>query len=574
MNRPTNDEQNCWLPRRRLATAFVRVALLVAFSLGFVLPVQAQDAVAALTDRLPDDFAFALLVRDLRGQVALTKQSAWFKAFRPTPLGRVIFEAPELKQFDKLQQDLKQHFDLDWSTVRDEFLGDAVLFAYTPGSHPADDDERGLVLLHTRAPGKLAKFINQLNELQKNAGELKSLTVRAHRGLKYQRRDLGKQSQFYFRDGGLFVFAIKEDSLKAVLDKHADAQRSGAWTERFRQADAGKAFLTLAVNPRLLDREFRDKHKASDGFLAYWNALDAIFVNLHVGDAVDVRLRVQARVKDLPAWAKRSFSETPPASGLWSRFPPNALVSVASSVDFAATFESLGELLPVKERQQMRALLQGSVSAITKLDFAKDVLPQLGPDFGLSILAGKEADALPQAILALAVKPGGKNIDKAAYDTLQLLAGLALLEHNKNNADPIRLLTLKQDKVEVKYFDGPKFFPAGLQPAFALKDGYLLLATSPDAIAQFRAHGITVPSDETPMLRLSTFELSQFLKQRKDDIIAKLVEKQNLSKQDARQNLDSVLALLDMLDHLVLSQRTQPGQAIWTLRVVPRAALR
>jgi hypothetical protein len=558
----------------RPSSPFVRrlamFLLLAIVSLGSISPVGAQDATATLSDRLPDQFAFALLVRDLRGQVAFGKQSAWFEAFRSTPLGRVIFEAPELKQLEKVQKDLKLHFDLDWSTVRDEFLGDAVLFAYTPGGDPADEDERGLILLHTRAPDKLARFLDQLNEIQKNAGELKSLTAREHRGVKYHRRDLGKQSQYYFQAGGLFAFAVKEESLKAVLDKHADPKRSGVWTERFRQAEANKAFLTLCVNPRMLDREFRDKHKATDGFLAYWNALDAVFVCLHVGEAVELRVRIQARMNDLPVWAKRSFGANPPSSELWNRFPSNALLSVASRIDFSATFESLGELLPAKDRQQMRATLQQGVAALAMLDFAKDVLPNLGPDFGFAVLPGKQSDPLPQAFLALAMKSGEKNIDKAAFETLQLLGNLALLEHNKTSADPVRFLAMKQDKIDVRYFDGPKFFPPGIQPAFALKDGYLVLATSPSAIAQFRVHEKMLGSDESPLLRVSMFELSQFLKQRKEVVVAKLVEKQNLTDQEARQHLDRVLALLDMLDHLVLSQRNQPGQAVWSLRLLPR----
>src|SRR5207253_2453506 len=123
------------------------------------------------------------------------------------------------------------------------------------------------------------------------------------------------------------------------------------------------------------------------------------------------------------------------------------------------------------------------------IDPIKDVLPNLGPDWGLCVLPSRDAQHLPQAMFALAVRSGSKEqpIDQALFKGAQFFAGLAILEFNKNNPNAlIRLQTAMQGKVEVKYLTSDKFFPAGLQPACALKDGFLIFATSPDAIADFR----------------------------------------------------------------------------------------
>ena len=51
------------------------------------------------------------------------------------------------------------------------------------------------------------------------------------------------------------------------------------------------------------------------------------------------------------------------------------------------------------------------------------------------------------------------------------------------------------DKVEIKYLANDKAYPPGLQPAFALKGGYLVLASSPEAIRRF-----TPPTGRTPSI--------------------------------------------------------------------------
>ncbi len=82
------------------------------------------------------------------------------------------------------------------------------------------------------------------------------------------------------------------------------------------------------------------------------------------------------------------------------------------------------------------------------------------------------------------------------------------------------LRTLQQDKIEVKYLSHPTALSARRQARLALKDGYLLLASHPDAIAQFRER--TPPrhnTGEVPVLRISSKELAKVLRQHHSDIV-------------------------------------------------------
>ena len=49
-----------------------------------------------------------------------------------------------------------------------------------------------------------------------------------------------------------------------------------------------------------------------------------------------------------------------------------------------------------------------------------------------------------------------------------------------------------------------------------------------------------------------------------------LQKKNQLTLQEAERNLDQLLGLLDLFESITFSQRSEPGQASWALRVQPR----
>src|ERR1019366_5386496 len=112
---------------------------------------------------LPDDFTICVVMHDLRGHADRWEQSAWLKTFRQSPAGKSILESPEMQQFERWQADLKKHLDLDGRTLRDDILGDTLIFSYSPGPKAKPNDERGLFLLHVRKPDRLLRLIDKLN---------------------------------------------------------------------------------------------------------------------------------------------------------------------------------------------------------------------------------------------------------------------------------------------------------------------------------------------------------------------------------------------------------------------------
>ena len=155
-----------------------RLTLVIAFLLAAAPCAFAQSAAFRddLLQLLPDDFAVCIVMNDLQGHAARWEKSDWLKQFHQSAIGKSVFDAPEWKQFEHWQAEVKKHLHLDWPTLRDDILGDTLVLSYNPGPKDTPDDERGLILLHVRKPDTLRKFIDTLNEGQLKSRELKSLT--------------------------------------------------------------------------------------------------------------------------------------------------------------------------------------------------------------------------------------------------------------------------------------------------------------------------------------------------------------------------------------------------------------
>ncbi|HEV3024343.1 MAG TPA: hypothetical protein VGX76_17830, partial [Pirellulales bacterium] len=486
-------------------------------------PAQAPVPRDELLRCVPKSFGICLVVQDLRGHAAQWEKSRWLKAFKESALGRAVFDAPELKNVLKAQDDLKSFLDVDWPTLRDDVLGDAVVFVYEPPPAGKPQDEQGIVLVHARRPEVLARLIDNLNRAQKASGELQSLETRDYQGSPYVRRLGPKEAHYYMLSGPFFAYTPQEELLKRVIEqKQRNTRAVPDLGQTLKKAGADSAVASLVLNPRSFDAELRDKAAAALGaqalplnfLLTYWKALDAVVVSCTVQEKIEIKLTLLARADDLPAGARAAFVEPARPSDLWQRFPDNAILGMAGKIDGRDVADAFTELAPPEARQSLLKNLQ-PLAALAGLDLARDIAPNVGPDWGFCILPAADPNKMPQAIAALAVRPGAKDIavDQALLRGVNLVTGIALFDYNRRHQDdPIRFNTLRQQNVEINYLTNDKVLPPGFQPAWALKDGYLLLTTTPEAVARFRAAAAATVGAEAPLLRISSTELAKLLR--------------------------------------------------------------
>ncbi|MFO0864738.1 MAG: DUF3352 domain-containing protein [Gemmataceae bacterium] len=551
------------MPKRVIAALFLTL-----------LPWQAMHAQPApdLVDRVPEGFALCVTVQNLREHWQRWQNDAWLAKAAESPLGKAILDAPEIRSLKKFEADLQAAFDLNWGTVRDDLLGGQVIFAFKPSPTGKQDEEEGLLLVHSRRADLWQRMFDKLNELQEGNGELKSLEERKHQGQTYWKRTQ-KSDHWIAIEGPFLAVSNRESTIQSVLERKS--RNSSAFARNLKRAGQDKAFLTMWINPRVFDKELENapadaaSNPIFKTLLKTWKSIDSAVVAADWTDHGEVRLVVQP-VENLAEPTKKWFDKKPLASAVWERLPEDALFAFGGKLDFAETARTLSDLVAEKDSKEAKDAIQRQLGSMLGLDIFKEILPAIGPDLGFAVVAAKEPRLPPQALFALRMErnKGEPAVDQALVKSLQVFIGFSLFDWNRKSKTPIRLRTKKQDGAEIHFLSHDKQFPPGFQPSFGLKDGYLILATAPEAFARF-APTAKSPSDEVPVARLCPALVADLLKHHKDAAMAALMERQGLGEQAAREKLDALRTTLALFDRVTISQSLQQGQLVWTLRVTP-----
>jgi hypothetical protein len=534
---------------------------------------------------VPEGVGFCLVVQDLRGHLERLQASSFMDSFRRSPLGKGLQTAEETRKLLSLAEALQKKLDLDFDRLRNEVFGDAVVLADHPGTADKPADRYDLLLLRARDPQVLADLIDKLNRYQEKQGELKKLEEREYRGQKYWRREEAHHDVYYLLKGPILVVASQEAGLQRAVDRdlQTSAEEETPVVRQLRLHGADKALLALWINPRAYDADLQKRTgQAGEAeatvlktFAGYWQALDSLVVTAGWRKEFEATLSVRADVKRLPEAARRYLAEACRPSDVSGRFPDDALLTATGRVDLGALVEVIGGFLSPDEREALGKNLQRTLGASLGKDLTGEVLPALGPDWGLCVTAPPRGDKrwFPHVILAVRAGPGPKKdapVDEALLLALHSYAMLAVVGHNSQHKDPREQMSLEsvwQDKVKVHYL-ACNSFPAGLQPAFALSNGYLVLASSPEAVRRFGAASRSVPAaEEFSILRLSLGELREYLKEHRAELAKAVAEKNQLTQEEAERRLDGLLAGLQWVDRLEVTLRPGAGQVTWTMRV-------
>jgi hypothetical protein len=562
---------------------------LLALAVG--LPARAAAPRDEALRLVPPDAGFCLVIQDLRGHADAFLNSPFVEGFLKSSLGVAAGGAPETQKLTEAEAFLQKVLGVSAARLRDDILGDAVVLTYWPGPPGHPEREEGLLLIRARDAALLADVIDRLNQAQKAGGDLKDVEVRKYRDVAYTCRVEGKGTNFYYLRGPVLAFSSQEQVLHRVIDRdrQADAEAEPAVARELRLLGADRDLAALWLNPRAFDADLEQHAARADGpeagvrkgVLTYWKALDGLAVSLALHrDDVELRLAVRAHEKRLPAPARPLFTREGRRSELWRLFPENALLTVAGRIDLSCLDEALGPFLAADAQKALREKVDRATGLLGK-DVLRDVLPALGPDWGCCVSAPPPGKAwFPHVLWALRVRPGDQEppVDRVLLKALSTVATVAVFAYNSNHADPITVKIVMQGPTEVSCISNPKLFPPGLEPAFASKDGYLLLASSPAAIAAFR--GSPSPGAppggeaEVPLVRLSLRELRRFVGERLDVVTAYVAEKNGLPREAVTHHLSGLLQATELLDRLELSQRSGPGRFTLTLRLRTELPLR
>ncbi|HLN28976.1 MAG TPA: hypothetical protein VK395_14610 [Gemmataceae bacterium] len=559
------------------------ISIFSAFVLGNALA-SAGTPRNELLRLVPEDVGFCVLIEDLSGHGNALVNSPFLKLFLASPAGAKVAHGEEAQKLSLVDEFLQKKLHLNAMQLRDEILGDALVLAYRPGPVEQPEQEQGLFLIRARNSKLLADLIDRLNEIQKKSGDLQGLEECTYHDKKYQRRVEKKATNYYYLHGPVLAFANEERILHELID--LDGKTSSAAepfiARQLAMLGPKKPLAALWLNPRAFEKALQKKADAAQGtqaaslktLLKYWKAVEGVVFAITLQEDFGVSVAVRSRVELLPASARRFLSTAAERTDLWERVPKDAILAVGGRINVAALLEVLGEFMTEEARGSVRTVAEGSLGAVFGKDALKGILPQIGPDWVCFMVAPPPADKnwFPRCLAAIRVGPGKGEAPAgtALGNALNSLATLAVFSVNGGHPGALSLNSTMQGKVEVKYVVNDEDFPPGLQPAFALNEGHLLLASSPEAISSFSP--TPAPSEksypaETPILRFSFRELARFIKERRELLVAFLAKKNQLSPEATSQGLDQFLAAIEFLDAIEINQRCEPGQVIFSLRL-------
>jgi hypothetical protein len=567
-----------------------RLTLLpLAAALLLLAPVNARAVAGSdkLLRLVPENMAVCLLIENLREHASAFLASPFLKQFMISPFGKELLASAEVAKLRDVDKFVQKKLQISVAQLRDDILGDAIVLAYTPGPLDKPDREQGLLLLEARDPDRLARVLERLLALQKESGEIKTVEELTHGHHKFLKVVDKHATTLYLRSGAILAVTGQEAVLTEVMARIDNPSAASSFKGRFPSLDPKGRILSIWLNPRpyraLLEKQAGlvkgAQLAAFNTFLRYWNALDCVGLFVTHKDDCELTIAIEGRPGELPPgaanlWSKRGAS----AADLAGRWPAGAFLRLTTCIDLPGTILGVSEFMDASTRQQVQASLEQKASAMLGQDVVREALPSIGPECGLSISAppGLDAGWFPHVLGAVRVRatPADPTPELLLVNTLNSLATLAVFAQNQVKPGSMSLRSRILDGTEIKYVACASEFPPGLEPAFAWRGGYLVVGSSPAAIARFSARSPERTSANVAFLQMLFPPLVAYLRERQDVLAAYQATHEGVGKAVAKTGLERLAAFLELFERLEITSRPLPNGMALSARLQFAAPLR
>lgn len=526
----------------------------------------------------PPDAALVVVVQNARDHLKTLSASPFAAWFPTTAIGRQVLGSADLLKAQDGGREVFRQLGTTPDELRDDVFGDALGFAFTPGSADGKSPERSVILARPRKPETLQKIIDRLNDLQKTSGEVKAVVAREHGGVGYfERQRAAEPPEYYLLRGGVFAFSESEADIRGVIDRLPN--KSAAWADRMARLGVADAAVVLLINPRAFDADIRAKVAAAardekpflTTFEQVWKALDGAALFIDFGPTLDAGAVARFRPGELPPALKPWLVGPATPSGLWAAVPDDALLAVAGRVKVTELIDALAAIVPDDGKQGVRAGLEQVIGPVIGRDKLQPVLDTIGPDWAAWATPPAANGFLPAAVVALQVRsdgPDGAAAAKALADGVEFGFRMARFAYNASHPDQIDLRETKDGDAVIHTLVNAKAFPAGFRPSFALKKGYLLLATSPEAITAFRPPDAAPKSGGDVLLaRASAVGVRAYLQSHRTPLAKFLADAGAGPEAEVLTHLDQFTAVLELFDRVEVLTRGDDTGVRLTVRV-------
>ena len=515
----------------------------------------------------PPDAAIVLVIQDARTHVRTVAKSPFVQWLPQAELARSLPPGIDLGLLRKSLSPLFGALGVTPDEVLDDVFGDAVVFAYTPPPQDNPKGERAVLLVRPRKSETLARLLARLNEIQIGSGEVKAVVRREHRGSTYFEREKSNgESEFYCTRGGVFAYSGNESDLQAAIDRDQVlppvGKQAPGLSAKLAKLGVADAVVIVLVNPRALDAEVKAKAAAANAdekpflerFAEVWAALDAAAVYLSLDENAEVGLSLDFRPESLHPAAKQWLTGTRTPSQLWSVVPDNALFTAVARFRAGDLIATVRSVLPEKGKKELDQAIGETLGSV----FGRDRLPQaldaIGPDWAVwAEPPAAEGDFLPVLVGAVRIDADGQKgrttrraIERAVAFGFQS----AQVAYNSTHADHIEIVESQDGEVIITSLVNEKLFPSGVRPSYAFKGGYLVVASTPDAIRRFRVPASEPASGESVAVRFSGAAMRAYLKSHGQKLATFLSSTGAGDVNELRKHIDQFAAVLELVDRV------------------------
>jgi hypothetical protein len=534
----------------------------LACCFALALPAAAAEPRDELLRVAPPDSALLVLVQDAREHARQIEQSPFAQWFPQSALGKQILGGADLKQLRDSTAPVFAALGVTPETLLDDVLGDAVAFAFTPAAPDRPKSERAVLLIRPRKPETLEKLIAKLNEIQKGNGEVKEVVAKQHRGADYfERQKPNGGADYYCFRGGVFAFSGTEPDIQAVIDRDT-AKEKPTLLGKIARLGIGEAMLAVIVNPRPFDAELQAKVARAvgpekfflDRFQEAWQALDSAALYVTIGEDLEAGLTVQFQTGKLSKEAKAWLTGARQSAAIWQAIRANALIAVAGQLKPA-------ELVAVNAGQAdpIATAARQMLGPVFGKDHLNDVLGAIGPQWALWIEPpAATGDFLPTGVVAMQIDSTGPKGKSAARDIARAVGfgfNTARIAYNASHVDQIELVETDDADIVITSLVNDKKFPAGFRPSYAFKGGFLLVASSPEAIKRFRKPKESPSGSEALFARFSGSATRAYLQAHREPLARFLSAAGNGSEKDLLRQFDQAAAVLELVDRVEVFSR-------------------
>ncbi|MCE9567272.1 MAG: hypothetical protein K8U57_35165 [Planctomycetes bacterium] len=550
----------------RSLTIFV---LLIATTPTFAAPPRDE-----LLRVAPPDAALLVVVQNAKGHIRSLTESPFVEWFPSTAFGKKLLVSVDLKQFRDVATTILPALGTSPQAVLDDVFGDAVAFAYSPAPEGKPGEERAVILIRPGKPESLVKILEKLNEIQKNNGELKAISRRVHAGAEYfERQKPEGAGEFYCFRNGVFAFSTSESDIKAVLDrdKTEPKDKPPVLVARMQKLGVADAAVVVLVNPRPLDAEVKakiaaakpDEQRLFKRFEQLWTGLEFAAISVSLDKEAELSLSLRFHPEKLPADLKSWLIGPHEYNTAQYLIPEKALAGFAGHAKASELLDLVASLAPMPDgKPGVKEWVGKTFGSIVGQDKLPLVLESLGPNWAAWAVSPTKDGFLPTVVAAVEVSGDG---DKRASAEKTLLQAVEFgfqsvrVAYNTKHADQIELKETKDADtgVVIRSLVNDKGFPAGFRPSFGLTQGYLVLATSPEAIKQFKP-----PVQDGPLMKgytllakVSGTETRKYLQTHGDKLAKFLAEIGTGDAKTLQGHIEGIVAGLELVDTVDLIHR-------------------